>query len=342
MTGLTRPRVPAWLPPAACALPALALAVLLHRPLAGRAAIAVPVAALFDFTFSIPLLWWWLAVKGRGASRRSLVVVFVASMLAARLVVGGRTPVTTAWLGAVAGALELVLIARIALAVRAARRAREVDFAERVQVATAGLLGPGGVARAVGDELAILGYALLGPWWRPLEGPGRFSHHRDQGRGSLVAGLLMVLALEAGAVHAGMVHAHPRIAWTLTVSSLWGALWLFGDYQAMRLGRSTLGAVALELRVGLRARITVPYAAIAAVRSGRFEDLPRDRTLLRAYARPTTPTVLIELREPVIGHSMYRPSRSRMRIALAPDDLPRFLPALEAARSAATRDAASS
>jgi len=341
MSALSRPRVPAWLPPAACALPVVAIALLLHRPLVGRAAIVGPAAALFDFTFSVPLLWWWLAVKGRGASRRSLLVVFVASMLAARLMVGGRTPVTATWLGLVAAGLELVLIGRIALAVRAAGRARAVDFAERVQAAAEDLLGPGVAARVVGDEVAFLGYAILGPWIRPVEGAGRFSHQREQGRGSLVAGLLIVIALEAGAVHAGMVHAHPRIAWTFTLSSLWGALWLFGDYQAMRLSRSTLTAEALELRVGLRARMTVPLEVIAEVRSGRLEDLPRDRALLKAYAKPTAPTVLIELREPVIAHSMYMPARFRTRIALAPDNLPLFLSALATARESAARDTAS-
>ncbi len=336
MTSVTRPRVPAWLPPVACALPVALIALLLHRPLTGRAAVVGPVAALFDFTFSIPLLWWWLAVKGRRASKRSLAYVFVASMLAARLLVGERTPVAATWIGAVAVALEMVVIARVALAVRAARSASAADFAEHVQAATANLLGAGTAARIVGDEVAFLGYALLGPWWRPVEGPGRFSHQREQGRGSMVAGLLMLIALETGAVHAGLVHAHPRIAWTFTLSSLWAALWLFGDYQAMRLSRSTLTADALELRVGVRARGVVPLAAIVDVRAGRLGDLPRDRALLKAYARPTEPTVLLELSEPVMAHSMYMPLRARRRIALAPDDRARFLAELEAARGAAT------
>jgi hypothetical protein len=155
----------------------------------------------------------------------------------------------------------------------------------------------------------------------------------------MVAGLLVLIVLEAGALHAGLVHAHPRIAWTFTLSSLWAALWLLGDYQAMRLSRSTLTADALELRVGVRARAVVPLAAISEVRAGKPGDLPRDRALLKAYAKPTEPTVLLELRESVRAHSMYMPSRSRSRIALAPDDRARFLAELEAARRAAPETA---
>ena len=40
---------------------------------------------------------------------------------------------------------------------------------------------------------------------------------------------------------------------------------LIGDYHALRLRRTTLGDDALELRYGLRATATIPYANIAAV-----------------------------------------------------------------------------
>lgn len=335
MNAAVRARVPAWAPPVACAALALALVALLRLPaatLGPRGARVLPAAVLFDFTVTVPLVWWWLAVRGRGASRRSLALVAGACVTLAHAVVGDRTPFTRMALAAIGGALELFVALRIALAVRAARRTSGNDFVDRVETATAELFGRGAVARAVGGELALLGYAIAGPWRRPAGGAGRFGHQDELGRGAIVAGLLMVIACEAGAVHAGLVHAHPRWAWTLTLSSVWGALWLWGDWQSLRLRRSTLADGVLELRVGLRARASVPVARIAAVRTGREAADARGAGVLLAYPKPAEATVLLELDGPLDAFGFYGWPRRVTRIALAPDERARFLAELDAAR----------
>ena len=96
MNAAPRTRPPALLAPVACTFAGGALAVALRVPLSAKGAHVVPVAVLFDFTFTVPFLWWLLAVRGRGASVRSLALVFAASMVGARVLVGHRTPVTSA------------------------------------------------------------------------------------------------------------------------------------------------------------------------------------------------------------------------------------------------------
>ena len=332
MRGAARAPAPVLAAPLACALAVLGLVLALHAPTPARGASVLPVAVLFDFTFTVPLLWWWLAVRGRGASSRSLAFVFAASMLAAHVLVGHRTPVTSAWLAIVAGAIELVVLVRIALALRAARRTPGADFPALATAAAASLLGHNAASRAVAGELSFLAYALAGPWRRPVEGAGRFSHQRELGRGSLVAGIVMVIAMEMGAVHAALVRTHPRVAWTITLSSLWAVLWFFGDYQALRLRRSTLADGVLRLRVGLRASADVRVADIVTVRSGRLGDLPRAGDLLCAYPKPAEPNVLLELAEPVAAFGFYGWPHRVARIALAVDERERFLAALERAR----------
>ena len=149
----------------------------------------------------------------------------------------------------------------------------------------------------------------------------------------------MAILFEMGALHAALVHAHPRPAWTLTLSSLWGVLWFLGDYQALRLRRSVLEDGVLRLRVGLRASADVPLEDIACVRCGRLGELPRNRGLLRAYPRRAEPTVLIELAHPVRAHGVYGWPVLATSIALAPDEAKHFAAQLEAARAAAARGA---
>ncbi len=185
--------------------------------------------------------------------------------------------------------------------------------------------------RALGGELSLFAYALLGPWRRPVEGATRFSHQRELGRGSLVAGMLLVLLVEMGAVHAALVRTHPHVAWTLTIASAWAALWLLGDYQALRLRRSEFTGGVLRLRVGLRACADVPLADIVVARAGRLGGLPHGRGLLRAYPKPAEATVLLELATPVVARGLYGRQRPVRGIALAPDDRARFVAALAAA-----------
>jgi hypothetical protein len=213
-----------------------------------------------------------------------------------------------------------------------ARAGSTGDLADRVRAAAASLFGgPGTLARVAGDEIALLAYAGAGPWLRPREGPERFSHQRELARGSMVAAFVLLIVLEGGAIHAALVHAHPRIAWPLAALNLWSLLWLLGDYQALRVRRSSIGHGVLSLRVGLRASAEVQLSDIVAVRACTWSSRPAGPGLLNAFPKPAEPTLLLELAAPVAAERLYAPSRRYDRIALAPDERARFLAALVAA-----------
>jgi hypothetical protein len=333
MTTITRPRPAAWAPPLACLGLAAVLVAVSRLPLTGTDARVVPVAVMLDFTVTVPFAWWWLAVRGGGASKRSLAVVTAISLLVAKLTIGDRTPVTRAWLGVVGVAIELALFVRIVMAVRAARAAADADLADRADAAAADLFGTGAVARAVGGELAIVLHALAGPWFRPTEDRARFTHHRNASRGTLVAGISMAIAIEMTGLHLLLVRAHPQLAWVLTVSSIWALLWLFGDYQALRLRRSRVVHGMVHLRVGLRAGVDIPAARVTAMRSGKIGPVPDGA--LRAVPKPAEPNVLLTLAEPTRVRGFYGIERVVTQIALAVDEPERFVAAL-AAEGAAT------
>ena len=55
--------------------------------------------------------------------------------------------------------------------------------------------------------------------------------------------------------------------------ALYGGLWLFGDYQAIKKHLTVLGPAGLHVRLGLRADFLIPYDAIESVNAGEPKEL---------------------------------------------------------------------
>lgn len=326
MNALLRSRRPAWaFPLAAITVYAVCLAVLAraHSP---RAQAVLPAAALVDILVTVPVLYWLLVVRGRGANPRTLFPVLALSVVAAGVVVGERTPVTRVALLVLGAALELALVVRVLFAMRAGRRAGG-ELPERVHAAVADLLGPSPVSRVVAEEVLLFVLAIAGPWLHADERGQAFSHHRESGRIALVSAFAALAAIELFGMHAVLVPHHPKLAWALTALSAWGLLWLLGDLQAWRLLRTRVTTTALQLRIGTLWRADVPLAAIAAVITRDVERRVAAERLAKA-APGTTPTVLLLFREPQPVRGLYGITRRREALAIAPDDRARFVAAL--------------
>lgn len=193
---------------------------------------------------------------------------------------------------------------------------------------------PGGlperIATAVRHEAGLIAFALTGPF-RKRRDDGGFGHFGDGARTSIVAGLVMLLLFEAVPVHLVLVRHHPTLAWLLTLASAWAVLWLVGDLQALRHRRSRIEDGALRLQVGLRWSGTVPLGEIAALRTRDVARRAATRGVLRAVPKPDTPTVLLELAEPVRLAGPYGVPCTTTALALAPDERAGFVAALAAA-----------
>jgi hypothetical protein len=111
---------------------------------------------------------------------------------------------------------------------------------------------------------------------------------------SLVAGLILVIAVETIVLHFFLSPAHPVIAWTLTAMSVSTAVWLLGDFRAM--GRSALqvSATDLHLRVGWRATAAVPRSTVTTATRSTWRDLPAaGASQYLNLTKPSEPNVLL-------------------------------------------------
>jgi hypothetical protein len=253
----------------------------------------------FDLTITIPALYWWFVVRPRHASPLTLATLFVFCTLLAALIVPRPQQSFLHDLKYLVAILEVVLIAT---AVRRLGR------------------GEGRLSALLASEAAIMNYALLG-WWRapePVEGRPVTFHERS-GWGSIVACALVLIAAEGIAAHLFIATWSTKAAWGWTLLDVWGALWLLGDYNALRLRRSWLDDDALHLRVGMRWTATISLANIASIEPVRNESEWKRRDVLRV-AMIDEPRWLIALREPVVAHGIAGMRKEIRGLALLPDD----------------------
>lgn len=290
---------------AAAAVYAVALAAAAALPRVEDAG-GVAAALTVDLALGVPLLYWLLLVRGRGWPRFSVVPVFLASLAGAAAVLPDDHQGALAALEWLAAPAELLLVGYLLIrALASARRLRAAgaggDVFEGLREGAREVLGSRAVAEVLAFEVAILHYALFA--WRsaPDVAGARtvLGHHRRVGYGAVLVGLMLAMAVEIVPVHLLLSLWSPTAAWVLTGLSLYGFLWLIGDYRALRLRPSVVRGDVLELRLGLRWNARVPLASIRAVR----------RTGARPPARSTPgyleavvlgePRHLIELAEPV-------------------------------------------
>lgn len=235
--------------------------------------------------------------------------------------------------------LVTVIAWRVVRAIRKSRtagpEAKAQDAYFRIRAAARTALPFRRVADAVGYEIAVTAYALLGAD-RKLKLPGRaFSYHRKNGYGAVVSGLMIAMIAETAGVHILLVHFHhPRIALLLTVLSLYGALWFLGDYQAARRRPIRIDADHLAIRTGLRWNLDVPFEAIEKIeRPDPLRPFQKGRGAIRATLFGA-PLLVLHLKESLVADGPYGRQAQVERVGFTVDEEEEFLAALAGEKTA--------
>jgi hypothetical protein len=223
------------------------------------------------------------------------------------------------------------------LIVRRVRRAAAVtrptsaslDLPEQIDATLVEMLGNRRLASVLGMELSILYYAFAS-WRRPAFAPAgtrAFSYHVQSSLAAIFGVLVLGSVGELVAVHFLLRTISPRAAWTLTIVSVIGVLWLVGFLRAAMLRPVLLSDTHLFVRTGLQWRLDVPLAEIAHVAIGRVPPSPNEPGTLRAV-RFGQPNVSLSLRQPMVARGAYGSERSVTRVLLTLDDRSAFERAL--------------
>lgn len=210
-----------------------------------------------------------------------------------------------------------------------ARRREGASFTAALEEGLSGALGPA-VGAALAKETSAWGYGLFG-WLRrrprPRDGRWFTYHHGGHYLVTLLV-LIFLLVVETLALHLMLERWSLVVAWVLTASSLYAAIWLFGDYHAMRLNPLALTDDALDVEIGLRWRARVPLALLAAVQEPGAGPAPSDQLDVSVLGGPN---LVLVLREPAQATGFFGRRVAFSRLALQVDDPAALAAALRAA-----------
>lgn len=278
--------------------------------------------ATFDLTITIPLLYWFFVVRAGKARALTIAPLFVVCTMVAAWIIPRGEQHFLHDLGRAGGAIaELLLIG--ALIVRLVRFRREdVERANdpyaRISVAARAIAGDGALANVIASEAAMFYYALF-CWKKKPDQTDAITFHERNGWSTILICILVMLTAESIGMHLLLALWKPAAAWLWTALDVWGAVWLIGDYHALRLRRTTIDDDALHLRYGMRWSVSIPLTAIASIDDVHAEREWKRRGVLK-IAILEEPRWLVTLREPVVARGIAGMRRTIDALALLPDD----------------------
>lgn len=274
----------------------------------------VPAAIAFDLRITAALATYLLGVRRAGWPSWSVAAVLLVGSVTAHVAVPavGAGTLLVVSVATVDLVLAALIAARLPRLVRAARAHAGPGPVAKVE---AGLLAvgiPARVASFLAVDVVAIGLGLSGWFRRPA--PGGFSMHRRKSLAAILAVFAALCLIETAALHLVVAPASPVVAWVLTGLAIYGALWLAGDFHAVRLYPLRITADEVQVSVGLRTRLRIPRAAI--VRISATDTCPPGAGSLRVVE----PTTLVELDRELEARGLFGVRRRARAFALTVDD----------------------
>jgi hypothetical protein len=251
-------------------------------------------------------------VRSGAARAVTLIPVFVVCVALAAVVVPRGQQQFLHDLRYLSAPLEIVTLYLLA---------KRLSKVRDVESATRAMFGSSRVADFVSCELSILWYALF--CWRRQPAEEGVTVHKRNGWGTIVACIMMMIGFESIGMHLLVQLWSVKAAWIVTALDIYGALWLIGDYHALRLRPTYASDGILHLRYGLRWNADIPLDLIEGIDELRSEAEWKRQGVLK-MAMLDEPKFLVRLREPVTVNGLAGIRRTIHAVAILPDDADAF------------------
>jgi hypothetical protein len=276
---------------------------------------AVPVAMFVDCVVVLPVAFFLLVLHPRGRPVLHVVPVLAAGGLLAGLLLSGR-PETRMLLRVGGGFVELAVVVALIRRVPNGKRELRAADSDDLLLRMSALTDP--VLRAVGLELAVFYYAVVGPGVRRPLRAGEFSYVAKSGVGGLLFAFGLLIAVEGTAVHFILHIASALVVWTHAAADVYALVWLVAAFQAARLRPVVVARDRLLVRTSLLWTADVPRTAIASV--SRIREKPRaaKHILNAAFGAPAE--LLVRLREPVVARGLLGMTKTVTSLAMYVDE----------------------
>jgi hypothetical protein len=286
-------------------------------------------AASCDLLFTLPLLYYVFVIRTRIAKPITLVPAFLGCLTLARWILPTEGRLFLHPFVFVSPPLELVSIGLLLWRIRRYFEERKQtsgedsgDWLERLQHGMKAILGDNRLNALLATEIAVFYFGVVGWFLKPQLIPGATTStcYRKSGWGGLVGVLSFLVVVEGSVIHVLLSQHSVLAAWMWNAFDLYALLFLFADFQALRLRPLVLTAESLTIRLGLRWQGTVPLAKIATME--KFAGIKREwsRSNYVKIAVASEPEILLTLREPIEFTGILGMKRQVFYIGLSVDE----------------------
>lgn len=305
------------------------LFLLNHVPQSKRDAVADGLLA--DIVLTFPLGFYFLVIRRLKLRLRSMILVFSCCCGVAWLVLPAHQQHYILQLRKLTFLIELGVMGYALSKIKKINahyqslQAALPDSAYNLQQSLVQVLGDGLAARMLASELGMIRYGLL--WWKKSKpfpaGYISYSTHKQSGYAALFGIVLFVSLLEITVVHLLLIKYSPVAAWIVSAVSIYGTLFIIGDFAALVKQPVLIKDNQLLLRTGIRWRCATTSDDIAAIEIIN-DNYELSSTCFKGGVMKNSINVLITFKEPVTIQRMYRKPVTRTQIALSIDNASEF------------------
>jgi len=180
------------------------------------------------------------------------------------------------------------------------------------------------------SEIMVFYFALFG-WFikkRSFEDVAEYTYSKETMYGVLFWVIMGVSLIEVPVAHYFLSLWNVTIAWVITGVTLYGMIWLLGDYKAIVHYPIRLSANRLYLRIGLRAKVDVDVSNIETLTSSVDDEIKEEYEHLLLMTT-VEPNVYISLKEHVEVVGLFGMRKEVDKIAFYVDDYGGFVDKLD-------------
>lgn len=282
----------------------------------------------FDMTISIPILYYFLARKGK-LPKILLIPIFMLSLIAAALILPRNHHQFLDLIKHAIFPLEAFIISyfivKITRVVKEYKRLKPksgLGFSAILKECLVKTIGHGKVPEILGTEISILYYGLFA-WKRPKQtGENAFTAYKKSGYGSIVGGLAFLSLSEVLAFHVLFMQISTIAAWIIFALNLYGIIFILADFNASRREPTYIEDEKLYINAGIRWKAIIPVEDIKSVELSN-ESL-RGKQILRAATILSGPNMVIILEKTHKAEGPYGIRKNFDRVLLNLDEPQRF------------------
>ncbi len=223
-------------------------------------------AITLDLVLTIPLVYW-LIIRKTTIPNVTVVPVFIAGLLIAGTVLAPAdqallVQIRTWVLPVVEISVITFIVYRVIVFRRRYRSGQDQDRdVFSLLRRTASEFVPARLAYMLATELAVFYYLLL-TWKKPVLSSGDFTSHKKSGTVPILAALVLMIVVEAAALHFLLAMWSPLAAWIFTGLSAYAALQVGGMARSLSRRFISVNQSEITLRSGILSEASVPLHLI--------------------------------------------------------------------------------